>query len=166
MVCFGFLVTNLRCNDGVECCIINVHFNPIPLGNRETGVTLRTVWNGLGEAESIHRKELEEVLVHIRESVPTLVVGDFNSSSHFHAPTTLSDHGLTDSFASLHEQPDATPTWRYPLRNSGEITFRIDYIFHTLHFNTTESEVIETKGSDHYLLVSTLESTPTGEVAR
>lgn len=73
--------------------------------------------------------------------------------STFAAPRQLAELGLTDSFAKVTENADSQPTWRWPVGN-GHIQFRIDYVFHSRHFETVDSRIVPTTGSDHFLLVS------------
>jgi endonuclease/exonuclease/phosphatase family metal-dependent hydrolase len=134
----------------------NVHLQPVMFARGE-GVrgTLANL-GALGKAEETHRKEIGRGFENLRQDVPTLIVGDFNSLSTFKAPTFLREQGFTDSCASIHENPESQITWCWPLEH-GEVKLRIDYIFHSGDLTTTTCRTIQSDGSDHYLLVSRLE---------
>ncbi|MCR4415178.1 MAG: hypothetical protein NUV77_22380, partial [Thermoguttaceae bacterium] len=65
------------------------------------------------------------------------------------------EKGFIDSFASVTEEPDEHPTWRWPV-GRGELTLRLDYIFHTRELKTVESKVLASRASDHSMVFSRL----------
>ena len=133
--------------------VISVHLAPVQFP-REGGV-LGTL-SALQAVEETHRAEIEFLLECLPKDIPVVIVGDFNSISTFAAPTALIGHGLVDSFAAVNQDADTCPTWHWPLKY-GEVSLRIDYVFHSQDFRTTASRVIRSNASDHYLLVSELD---------
>jgi endonuclease/exonuclease/phosphatase family metal-dependent hydrolase len=138
---------------GIVIQAANVHLEPIrPPEQGE----LPSIFAIFAEAEKIHAAEIARILEHISPSLPTIVAGDFNSLSNGAAPGLLRKAGFVDSFAAVTENPDRYSTWRWPT-NWIDLTGRIDYIFHTPHFRTVESRIVERTTSDHSLVVSRLE---------
>jgi endonuclease/exonuclease/phosphatase family metal-dependent hydrolase len=154
---FGIYRASLRLDDQ-EVQLINVHLSPFVIPRNATAAQAMTA---LARVEGVHQQETQQLVGLIDRNTPTLVCGDFNSLSTFTAPERLTQLSFTDSFASVTEQPDLTPTWRWPVGRL-KIQFRIDYIFHSPHFRTTDSQVINTTGSDHSLVVSELQLSPPG----
>jgi endonuclease/exonuclease/phosphatase (EEP) superfamily protein YafD len=105
--------------------------------------------------ERKHAAEIAAIIEIIDCSKPTIVVGDFNSTSEFNAPRRLKELGFVDAYASVHDDADEHATWHWPTRLV-TISLRIDYIFHTPHFVTSEARIIRRKGSDHSLVVAEL----------
>jgi endonuclease/exonuclease/phosphatase family metal-dependent hydrolase len=131
---------------------VNVHLTPVVL---KQGDRFAAVMDALSDAEAKHKVEITAVTKGLDLDKPTIVLGDFNSISSFIAPKTLADMGMVDSFTSVVANPDTHATWTWPTRPL-PISLRIDYIFHTKHFSTKESEIIRREGSDHSLVVSEL----------
>ena len=71
------------------------------------------------------------------------------------APGFLKGEGLVDSFAAVTPNPEAQHTWQWNYRGT-ILRYRIDHIFHNAHCRTSASRIIETRASDHFLVVSTL----------
>jgi endonuclease/exonuclease/phosphatase (EEP) superfamily protein YafD len=88
-------------------------------------------------------------------AVTTIIAGDFNSIATFAAPQTLLKNGFVDSFAECNKNPESLPTWHWPMKN-GELSLRVDYIFHSKDFQATETGVIKSDASDHSLIFSRL----------
>jgi endonuclease/exonuclease/phosphatase family metal-dependent hydrolase len=147
---FGAYVGRLQLG-GQTIQIVNVHLQPIVLPS----AGMRSAYSAFTAMEDIHRKEITHIYENVRLDVPTLIVGDFNSTSSFRATRFLTRNGFVDSFAQIHADADAHPTWHWPLKH-GEWALRIDYIFHSRHFTTTESTVMPSEGSDHYLVSASL----------
>lgn len=154
---FGIYQASLRLDDQ-QVQLINVHLSPFVIPRNATAAQAMTA---LARVEGIHQQETQQLVGLIDRNTPTLVCGDFNSLSTFTAPQRLTRLDFIDSFASVTEQPNMTPTWRWPVGRL-KIQFRIDYIFHSPHFRTTKSRVINTTGSDHSVVVSELQLTPPG----
>lgn len=133
--------------------IVNVHLQPILVDSRQ-GIT--GLLRAYAAMEQTHRREIEYVYENLSPDVPTLVAGDFNSTSSSLAPTFLIAKGFADSFASVTKDPDSHCTWHW-LIGQAEISLRIDYIFHTRHVRTVESRILESDASDHHLVVSRLQ---------
>lgn len=148
---FGFFIADAQFNSR-PIRIIAVHLQPILFPN-DPGV--RDVLSAIGAVEKMHRAEIDAVVEHVKKDVPTIVAGDFNSIATFQAPQKLVESGFLDSFAEVNENPESLPTWHWPTRN-GEISLRIDYIFHSKDFRATEINVIKSEASDHYLIFSRL----------
>jgi endonuclease/exonuclease/phosphatase family metal-dependent hydrolase len=148
---FGTYIATLQYNNA-SVRIANVHLTPFVI-RRDSSVT--EAIQALFAIEAIHSKEINEVVERISIETPTIVCGDFNSLSHFSAPQYLQSMGFLDSFASVNDKPDSVPTWRWPIGQT-HIQFRIDYIFHTKHFETLESRLYPASGSDHSIVVSEL----------
>lgn len=148
---FGFYEATYEIH-GRMVRIINVHLSPFGIPR---GAGLTDALAAISRTEARHTSEIEAILKSIDPQTPTIVCGDFNSLSTFKAPSSLVEHGFIDSFAALHETPDQHVTWHWPSRPI-PLRFRIDYIFHSRHFLTTDSAVIEKQGSDHFMVVSEL----------
>jgi len=99
--------------------------------------------------------EIRRILDNRLPDIPTIILGDFNSLDFFDAPGCLRDSGFIDSAAQVMKDDEKRPTWQWQTR-SGEISARIDYIFHDRTFRTIDSRVIDKTSSDHHLLVSQL----------
>ena len=132
--------------------IVNVHLSPFGIPR---GAGLTDALAAISKTEAKHSAEIDAILDSIDPETPTVICGDFNSLSTFKAPSSLVENGFIDSFASLHNNPDQHVTWNWPSRPI-PLRFRIDYIFHSKHFQTIESAVIEKQGSDHFMVVSEL----------
>jgi endonuclease/exonuclease/phosphatase family metal-dependent hydrolase len=132
--------------------LANVHLEPLDaaLRRRPAGLIRAAL-----ATEDTHLAEIEWICQNLEPGIPTVVLGDFNSLSFFKAPAFLRDIGFVDSFASVHTEAHAHPTWHRPT-SSGTIYARIDYIFHDTSFRTLESRVASSSSSDHFLLVSRL----------
>ncbi|MBW3596079.1 MAG: endonuclease/exonuclease/phosphatase family protein [Planctomycetes bacterium] len=152
---FGFCLLDVRDGDRV-IQVANVHLQPVMLPRSEEPANLLSVMAAFEAAEQMHRKEIEAVVARLDGDKPTIIAGDFNSASHFQAPSLLVERGFTDSFAAVHDEPELHSTWRWPTRY-GTAALRIDYVFHCAAFRTRESRIIAGKGSDHSLLVSEVE---------
>lgn len=57
---------------------------------------------------------------------------------------------------SVVEDADEQATWQW-LTRPLPLRLRIDYIFHSPHFETKSSQVLDITGSDHRLVVSQLQ---------
>ena len=148
---FGFYEATYTLHDR-KVRIVNVHLSPFGIPR---GAGLTDALAAISKTEAKHSTEIDAILDSIDPETPTVICGDFNSLSTFKAPSSLVEHGFIDSFASLHDNPDQHVTWHWPSRPI-PLRFRIDYIFHSKHFRTTESAVIEKQGSDHFMVVSEL----------
>ncbi len=116
---------------------------------------MATALGALSEAEQTREKEIRQIHQALTKDMPTIVVGDFNSSSLLATPRFMVDNGFTDSFAEVTKNPDRHPTWHWNL-NGLNLTFRLDYIFHDKGFSTLQSRVVSTDASDHNLVISRL----------
>jgi endonuclease/exonuclease/phosphatase family metal-dependent hydrolase len=146
---FGAYCADLQL-DGRPVQLISVHLEPMLF---QEGGNLLDAWKAMNAMEATHRREISRFWESRRKDSPLLIAGDFNSPSNFQAPSFLREKGLKDSFAQVHENPDSQATWHWPIK-WGELSFRIDYIFHSAEIQTVRSEIIKSNGSDHYLVVS------------
>ncbi|MDM4019533.1 endonuclease/exonuclease/phosphatase family protein, partial [Roseiconus lacunae] len=149
---FGFYSATLKRFD-TSVRIINVHLTPFQM---KRGGGVRDAMTALSSTEDKHAIEIDAIVDAIDCQRPTIVVGDFNSISTFRAPKRLAELGLIDAYASVHDDADSHPTWNWPTRPL-PLALRIDHIFHTQHFTTTDAEIVRRVGSDHFLVVATLE---------
>ncbi|NQT36646.1 MAG: endonuclease/exonuclease/phosphatase family protein [Planctomycetes bacterium] len=133
--------------------VVNVHLQPALLSEK---MNILQAMKALGDMESVHQKEIAAIHASLDPEGPALVAGDFNSTADLAAGKFLAGKGFVDSFASVTEQPEKHPTWRWPTRHLA-LTARIDHIFHTRQIETIASRVIAKGASDHYLLVSRLQ---------
>lgn len=152
----GLFGTLSACCDvaGYKVRLVNVHLTPVTL-SRNSEVETAGVLAALWETEAVHAAEIKAICAKLDLAQPTILAGDFNSLSTFAAPGHLRTRQMVDSFASVHEDAEAHPTWFWPTRPV-PLQARIDYIFHSAHFRTINSQVIPRAGSDHFLLVSEL----------
>jgi endonuclease/exonuclease/phosphatase (EEP) superfamily protein YafD len=116
---------------------------------------LADVFNALQAMEEVHKREVAQLLKHLEGPEPMLVGGDLNSISSHNAPRTLAELGFVDAVGATNTRPDDETTWRWPLRGR-EVNFRIDYVFHSPHFQATRTEVLRTPASDHDLVLTEL----------
>lgn len=149
---FGTWLFRVRLAGG-DVQVANVHLQPAYF---EEGETARDAFRVLQRVEETHRKEIAAILDALEKDVPTIVAGDFNSLSLFVAPSQLKARGMIDSFATVEKDPDNQPSWHWPV-GRGEIALRIDYIFHSPHFKTVESQILPSTASDHNPVISRLE---------
>ncbi|MCS7468296.1 endonuclease/exonuclease/phosphatase family protein [Stieleria sp. ICT_E10.1] len=148
---FGFHSATLE-HIGTRIRLVNVHLTPFQI---KRGGGFREAMAALSVTEDKHAIEIDVIVNAIDDQVPTIVAGDFNSISSFHAPKRLGELGLIDAYASVHDDADTHPTWNWPTRPL-PLALRIDYIFHTPHFTAVESEIVRRGGSDHSLVVAEL----------
>ncbi|MHB1037688.1 MAG: endonuclease/exonuclease/phosphatase family protein [Pirellulales bacterium] len=148
---FGFYTAMFRIGNR-DVRLVIVHLTPFQM---RPGDGLRDALEALSTTEDVHAAEIEAVVKTVNADQPTIVLGDFNSLSTFKAPKRLVQLGFVDSFASVTAEPDTHPTWYWPTRPL-PLSLRIDYVFHTRHFQTTKAEIIRRDGSDHYLVVAEL----------
>ncbi|TWU39390.1 endonuclease/exonuclease/phosphatase family protein [Novipirellula artificiosorum] len=155
---FGFFSASIPIA-GESVHIVNVHLTPFQV-QRGGGIT--DAMTAVSATEQIHSSEVTAIIQSLDIKKPTIVIGDFNSLSSFNAPNRLVELGFIDSFASVITDADTHPTWHWPTRPL-PLALRIDYIFHTPHFETIKSEIIKRDGSDHSLVVSELRRTDVGD---
>ncbi|MCR9200460.1 MAG: endonuclease/exonuclease/phosphatase family protein [Planctomycetaceae bacterium] len=152
---FGTLMAETSVH-GQTVQLVNVHLMPFQVKRR---TSVAAVMTAMGRTESVHQREATRLLERLNVRRPTLVCGDFNSLPDFKAPTAMKAGGLNDSYAQVVSRREQKPTWHWPFGDVN-VQFRIDYVFHSDHFETRQSRVIESGGSDHYPVISQLRLQP------
>lgn len=148
---FGTLLFRTRLG-GKEVQVANVHLQPtIPRQNDNFTELLKLFSKG----EAIRTREIEYIHDNLIKTLPTVIMGDFNSPPYMTVPDFLARRGFVDSFASVTPNADTQITWRWR-RKAVEWKFRLDYIFHNRQFRTLSGRIIKSDGSDHYLIAGTL----------
>lgn len=136
--------------------VANVHLHAL---NPRRSDSPMEVLRALRRTEGVRAREIANIHERLKPEVPAIIAGDFNSLESFAAPTYIKSKDFIDSFASVTKDPNAQATWHWKWQGR-ELGFRIDYIFHQKSLQTLRSRVIQSKASDHYLLVSHLAWTP------
>jgi endonuclease/exonuclease/phosphatase family metal-dependent hydrolase len=138
----GGTMALLETAKGNRLVVFVLHLHPWGDGSNEKMTLMR-----LKEIEGIQKK-LEPY-----RDLPTLIIGDFNTRSHFdvHGGWTvtpyLADHGYKDLYRTTHPDKNISPGL-----TCGDS--RIDYIFYNKHFSAVSSQVVKygvfgSQGYDH-----------------
>ncbi|MDY7010026.1 MAG: endonuclease/exonuclease/phosphatase family protein [Planctomycetota bacterium] len=152
---FGTLLFRTRLG-GKEVQLANIHLHPtIP----RQGENLTELLELLSKTETIRIREIEYIYDNLIKTLPTVLVGDFNSPPYMTVPDFLAKRGFVDSFTAATPNANSHVTWRRRHRDV-EWKFRLDYIFHNKHFRTVAGRIIKSDASDHYLVNSTLTWAP------
>ncbi len=133
--------------------VANVHLQPTVPRRGESGIELLKLFF---QTETIRAREIKYIHDNLIKTMPTILIGDFNSPPYMTVPVFLVKHGFTDSFAAVTRGANTHTTWRWRYRNT-EWKYRLDYIFCNARFKTLASKIIKSNASDHYLVTSTLE---------
>jgi endonuclease/exonuclease/phosphatase family metal-dependent hydrolase len=136
--------------------VANIHLHPTVPRQGEKGFELLKLFL---RTEAIRAREIKYIHANLTKSMPTILIGDFNSPPYMTVPVFLVKQGFTDSFAAVTRGADTHTTWRWRYRNT-EWKYRLDYIFCNAHFKTLTSKIIKSDASDHYLVTSTLTWNP------
>jgi endonuclease/exonuclease/phosphatase family metal-dependent hydrolase len=134
--------------------LVSVHLQPTNIPNN---ASVLQALASLRQADDIREKELRFIHAKLPQNTPTVVMGDFNGLASFRSVSFLTDSGFTDTFAAFTKDPDTHPTWTWPNGNGGEWRYRIDFIFTNPQLKPTASQILETKASDHFLLLTELD---------
>jgi endonuclease/exonuclease/phosphatase family metal-dependent hydrolase len=148
---FGFYTGKIKLAE-TEVQVVNVHLSPF---RPKPNARLRELMAEMSATEATHALEIDAILGTVDSTKPTVIVGDFNSISTFAAPKKLRAVGFIDAFSSVTDDADAHATWQWPSRPL-PLSLRIDFIFHSSHFTTVNSKVVQVPGSDHSLVVAEL----------
>jgi endonuclease/exonuclease/phosphatase (EEP) superfamily protein YafD len=128
----------------VDVALLHLHAphvdDPTPAG----------VWRMLDEAERGHADEVGFALRRLKQDLPRVVMGDFNSLPFDDTRRRMAKRGFRDAAAELAFLPAST--WRGPLFGI-ETPLRIDYVFVSDGITPTDLEVKETRASDHAALI-------------
>ncbi len=139
-----------------EVQVADIHLHPTVPRQGEKGFDLlKLFWR----TESIRAREIKHIHDNLDKTLPTILIGDFNSPPYMNVPIFLAKRGFVDSFASVTPGANTHTTWRWRYRNV-EWKFRLDYIFHNAYIKTLASKIIKSDASDHYLVTSTLTWNP------
>jgi len=153
---FGFWLAQVELG-GKTLHVGNVHLLPtIP----QAGDGVAELMKRFLATEPIRFREIEHVFGKLPKGDPVVLLGDFNSTVQMAAPQYLIQRGFADSFAAVNEKADRQASWHWKIKEV-DWRLRIDYIFHTAHFRTLSSRILETAASDHFLVVSRLTWKPT-----
>lgn len=151
----GALVGRVQWTSDLEIPFASVHLVTPKMNSDET---LLQAPNMFARAGAIQEKEMRRILTELGDvrSKPAFIAGDFNSFSFEPAQVFLKDQGFLDSLQSVNPKADESPTWK-GTKSGLNVSFRIDYIFHTTSIKTLESRVVAKGTSDHYPVTSLLE---------
>lgn len=118
--------------------ILNVHLRP-PMSDSGSWVV------GYFSTRGDREREARAHLAALDDSLPTLVVGDFNEEDDGLAVAVFRDRGFRSALPQF--QPSAT-TWQWPV-GSMTLKFRLDHILADNHFEPLRAEVVQAGRSDH-----------------
>lgn len=107
-------------------------------------------------AQHGHLEEIKELFPHLKPSLPTLILGDFNEHDGGFTLQWLQRKGFTDA---LREFDHKTPTWHWPTRVV-PLAARLDHILYSRGLHALEARVIQKGGSDHFPLLGVFERKP------
>ncbi|QOV39653.1 HAD-IA family hydrolase [Streptomyces ferrugineus] len=135
---YGAAGVRVRVHEGAEADVWTVHLDCQEYGPYVT--------DGDPTAhEDVRLAQMRDVLGRVDDTVPVVLVGDFNSPSHLDRPDVewpvtkaAEDAGLRDSYREAHPDPTARPghTWSpvHPVHEDGsgrpEPQDRIDFVLH------------------------------------
>jgi endonuclease/exonuclease/phosphatase (EEP) superfamily protein YafD len=134
---------------GTEIQIVSVHLQPVLFS--EGAGPLQAVQQ-MQAVDDIHRAELQAILAGIDQSLPTLIVGDFNSLASADGMSPLVDARMKDAVEETTDSPETHTTWEWPTP-WGKGAMRIDHLWHNAAWEAESTQIIPAKGSDHRLLV-------------
>lgn len=123
--------------------VLNVHLRP---GFGDKG----GVVSGYFTTPKIREKEITAFAGKLDETLPTLVVGDFNEDEDGRALKTLEAKGFT---SALPEFAPKAKTWRWKLR-VGKLTGRLDHVAYDERLEPLSVEVLDEGRSDHLPVVA------------
>ena len=152
---FGFFGTQIAVLDvaGQPVQLLNVHLQPA-LPKRGDGPLqiAQTVF----AMERVRAQEMQRILDEHSAEIPALMLGDFNTLSILGVISTTHDAGFLDTAPQVIDSPDTKhPTWHWRLP-SDTVRYRIDYILHSHHWQTTAHEVLYEGSSDHFPVLAAL----------
>jgi len=138
--------------------IINIYMEPMYIDKalvkdvinsdttEEMEVSSKKIENKLVKGMKIHQKQIESLQDFFKESPhPILVASDMNSTPGSYEYEQLTKY-FTDSFIQVGEGNGTTfHGFKFPIR--------IDYLFHSKHFEVTDAKVIRKKFSDHFPVI-------------
>lgn len=147
---FGALLASVELG-GRTLQIASVHLKPtLPSAH----ASKQDVMTSFITNEGIRRAEIAGILAALDPTTPSIVAGDFNTLPSLGVVDDLLQHHFVDAQArdTAHSND---PTWRWVWRGT-PLQLRIDYVFHSPHFQTEDVQVLTRGPSDHYPVVATL----------
>ena len=147
----GFLVADIE-SPGGRFQVASLHLDPLHLWTSRDKWTLPTqlAWG----QPAVHRAEVKQLLDAVKQGVPTVLGGDFNSARPT-AINLLRKKGFSDIHSAGDGRPDSRPTLHFKLFgfSAGK---RIDHILHDRSFQAVGYEIVPGRPSDHDAVVGTL----------
>lgn len=117
--------------------LLNVHLKP-PLSKKGL-----IGWKASFKADEIHTEELKSFMDSVNESLPTIILGDFNESDKGKSLQWLKDEkGFTDALPLFNKR---TKTWRFIL-----LWGRYDHITFNKQLTCSFAKVYKKGRSDHF----------------
>lgn len=89
------------------------------------------------------------------ETIPTLVLGDFNSLPGSAVAQYMTKKGYLESYQTVTPANQRKATWQWRVRGI-PLRYQLDYIYHCAGFKTLAARIFPSRGSDHNLLLATL----------
>ncbi len=102
-----------------------------------------------------HDFEIRLFMSQSTDSVPTLVVGDFNEGPNGSAVRYLEKVGFQNALPLYHP---GEPTWRYGRWTIVQFTQELDHILFDGSFEPVDAWVVNAGASDHLPVVARLEA--------
>lgn len=131
---------------GGDAQILNVHL--LPPSGQFTARALRDA-----AVEPVHVREIKTFLEHLDESLPSIVLGDFNEPESGAAVALLEDRGFRNALPAF--APSAITCCGRAL--GVNFATRIDHVLLSPHFRVVAARVLESGASDHYPVIVDVE---------
>jgi endonuclease/exonuclease/phosphatase (EEP) superfamily protein YafD len=129
--------------------VLAVHLHP-PLS--EGG----SVVSGYFTTPSVRREEIESFAAGLDDSLPTLVVGDFNEPAGGGAVQFLARSGLRSALPEFHAGAN---TWQWTT-SVGTVHSQLDHIVYDPRLRPLDARVLPVGNSDHRPVVAVFERVP------
>ena len=89
------------------------------------------------------------------ETIPTLILGDFNSLPGSAVAQYMTKKGYLESYQTVTPANQRKATWQWRVRGI-PLRYQLDYIYHCAGFKTLAARIFPNGGSDHNLLIAAL----------
>ncbi|MFH1378598.1 MAG: endonuclease/exonuclease/phosphatase family protein [Planctomycetota bacterium] len=143
---YSWIVT-IETNIGLIQCV-GVHLKPSI--NRDGKISFSSLVEGL----SIRESEIKELYNLLDDSLPTIILGDFNENELGPSVQCLIQKGYKDALSQF----DANShTWQWTVRDSFVLSDRLDHIMVSDSFRCVNASVIHQGHSDHFPVIAVLE---------